>query len=132
MTEQRTPHPALSLPGFTRPVTLSTGLEVHIRKVDVEAVTLDAARHAAGALGEGEAAPRVEEQVALTIDVRRRLLKASLIQPTLPELMTVYGGTDEDADLGLGTDLTVLLEAVDEFNRKPEKAVLPDKAAKKK
>ncbi len=106
------PHPALALKGFTRSVTLSTGIEVHIRKLDRQAVIMSEARRATGVAGgelEGAA------QVGLIIDIQRRTLKAALVQPSLAELMETYGGTEEDPDLGLGDDLTTIMTAIDEF-----------------
>jgi len=39
------PHPTLKLPGFTKTVTLSTGVEVIIKRLNIEAYTVDAAWH---------------------------------------------------------------------------------------
>lgn len=116
-------HPALSLPGFTRAVALGTGLTVHIRKVNVEAITLSTARDVATSpelLSQAQAGSvDTSQELGLVIEVKRRVLQASLIQPTLPELMALYGGTDADSDFGLGDDLSVIHAAIDEFNPAP-------------
>lgn len=116
-------HPALKLPGFTRAVELGTGLTVHIRKVNVEAITLSTARDVATSpelLAQAqEGAVDTVQELGLVIEVKRRVLQASLIQPTLAELMALYGGTDADPDFGLGNDLDVIHTAIDEFNPAP-------------
>lgn len=118
------PHPALALKGFTTSVTLSTGIEVHIRKLDMDKITQATARDAvvSGLLTIEEAqANNIGEQLGLAIEVNARVLKASLVEPTLAELMETYGGSLDDADFGLGSDMTLILKAVDEFNA-PAKA----------
>lgn len=121
-------HPALSLPGFTTSVTLSTGVTVHVRKIDKNAITMAAARDLAaqaGAiegiqelanLGENETPQFTPDQLGMMLDIRRRTLRAALVQPTLPDLMALYGGREDDADLGLGPDLTTLEEAITAWN----------------
>lgn len=125
-------HPALSLPGFTRAVTLSTGLEVHIRRVDLNAVTMAATRDLAADSTE-EALQSIKDsigqKIGIALDIQRRLLRASLIQPTLPELLALYGGSEEADDLGLGCDLATLNQAISEFNPQtaaPEAEVAQD------
>ncbi|MFB9991221.1 hypothetical protein ACFFLM_04390 [Deinococcus oregonensis] len=120
----RKPHPALALKGFTKPVTLGTGIEVHIRKLDMDVITQAAARDAvaSGLLTIDEAnTANVGEQLGLAIEVKTRVLKASLVQPTLTELVEIYGGTMDEADFGLGNDMSLILEAVDKFNPQKKK-----------
>lgn len=119
MTHPKGQHPALKLPGFTRTVALSTGLTAHIRKVDVTAVSMGATRDLAAS---GDIAPGqmdIVDQASLALDVRRRLIRTSLIEPTLPELLEVYGGTPEDDDYGLGSDFTVLVDTIEAFSSLP-------------
>lgn len=129
-------HPALKLKGFTKTVTLSTGVEVIIKKLNIEAYTMDAARHvmstpalltAAGEYAkesaaaiesvDGQAPAMSREQMLETsVQLQEKLLRAALIEPKLEALVELYGGTLEEPDYGLGPDLTVLLEAVQEFS----------------
>lgn len=120
MTTERAQHPALKLPGFTRAVELSTGLTVHIRKVDVTAVSMGATRDLAAS---GEITPGqmgLADQASLALDVQRRLIRMSLVQPTLAQLLEVYGGQLDQDDLGLGADYTTLSNAIAEFNPAPQ------------
>lgn len=147
------PHPATLLKGFTKTVELSTGVEVIIKKLNIEAYTMDAARHvmstpalltAAGEYAkesaaaiesvDGQAPAMSREQMMETsIQLQEKLLRAALIAPRLEALVELYGGGLEEPDYGLGPDLTVLLEAVQEFSAPDKKVVaaaeqFPDKA----
>ncbi|MBZ9753173.1 hypothetical protein K7W42_20260 [Deinococcus sp. HMF7604] len=120
--EIRAPHPALALPGFTRAVELSTGITVHIRRVDRTAFTMALSRHfaAQGQLDQMVAdGANLADQLGFVLELRHRIFKASLIQPTLPELLALYGGDLEQEDFGLGCDLEILDLAIAEFS--PEK-----------
>jgi len=130
------PHPATLLKGFTKTVTLSTGVEVIIKRLNIEAYTMDAARHvmstpalltAAGEYAkesaaaiesvDGQAPSMSREQMLETsIQIQEKLLRGALIQPKLEELLELYGGSLAEPDYGLGPDLTALLDAVQEFS----------------
>lgn len=135
MTLQRT-HPAFKLTGFTREVELGTGLTVAIRKVGVSALQMHVAQEFAARRQESGGEVGQADQAALAIEITRRLLKTALIEPTLPELLALYGGSEDQDDLGLGDDLEVLLEAIGAFS--PQKAetaeepASPVKASRKK
>ncbi|GAA4002665.1 hypothetical protein GCM10022631_11710 [Deinococcus rubellus] len=147
------PHPALKLKGFTKTVTLSTGIDVIIKKLNIEAYTMDAARHvmstpalltAAGEYAkesaaaiesvDGQAPTMSREQMLETsLQIQEKLLRGALIEPKLEALVELYGGSLEEPDYGLGPDLTVLLEAVQAFSAPDKKVVaqaeaFPDKA----
>lgn len=132
MTAPATPHPAERLPGLTKRVTLSSGIEVLLRRVDLEAVTLDATQHvmnrhellqvagehaqeaaqAVAALDPGGRRPSalsVEAESALAVS--KSVLRATLLQPRLEELIALYGGREDQSepDLGLGPDFADLL-----------------------
>lgn len=131
-----TPHPALKLKGFTKTVILSTEIEVIVKKLNLEAYTMDAARHVLSTPAllmaaseyakesteametiDGKAPSLSREQMLeLNIQIQEKLLRAALIQPKLEELIELYGGSLEEPDYGLGPDLNVLLEAVQEFS----------------
>ncbi|AWN22214.1 hypothetical protein DKM44_02325 [Deinococcus irradiatisoli] len=135
------PHPATLLKGFTKTVTLSTGVEVIIKKLNIEAYTMDAARHvmstpalmtAAGEYARESAAaiesvdgpsPAMsrEQMLETSLQIQEKLLRGALIEPKLEALIELYGGSLEEPDYGLGPDLTMLLEAVNDFSSpKPE------------
>ncbi|WP_161884051.1 hypothetical protein [Deinococcus alpinitundrae] len=147
------PHPALKLKGFTKTVELSTGVEVIIKKLNIEAYTMDAARHvmstpalltAAGEYAkesaaaiesvDGQAPTMSREQILETsLQIQEKLLRGALIEPKLEALIEMYGGSLEEPDYGLGPDLTVLLNAVQEFSAPTPEVVataeaFPDKA----
>lgn len=142
MTEpEKKTHPLERFPGATKRVTLPmTGLEVVVRRADVDAITADAMKMTlqTGALREvaqgwaqeaaGEAAkdsttpPRPqmalppEMEIILMQEANRAVLRSVVVLPTLDELMAEYGGRDSDPDLGLGPDFKALMAAVNEMN----------------
>lgn len=118
-------------------VTLSTGIVVELAPVDVggqqpatlhEALTSALARIGMQNAAEGAAllreivpaAPRdpdhwpdgaaVQLRAARAAEVS--LLRRACVSPTLAELLATYGGDEADADLGLGPDYALLLDAV--------------------
>lgn len=118
------------------------GVEVIVRRVDVDAITADAFRAtlSTGTLKEvaqkwaaeaAEAAqqkdgkaPRPqpalapEDEITLSIEAGKAVLRNAVVTPTLDELLTTYGAAPDNtyADLGLGTDYSVLMAAVNEMN----------------
>ena len=138
-------HPAEKLHGFTARVKLLAGT-VLIRKVNIEAVTMDAAIHVinakaalkvasehakeAGDLAaerrETPARPRMEmeDEIQTTIEASRRILRSALLQPRLEELVTAYGAREDlsEPDLGLGPDFDVLMQASNQHNSSSEEA----------
>lgn len=138
--EETQRHPLEAFPGATQAVTLPmTGLEVVIRKLDVEAVRNDAMRtvlslpalrevsqmFAAEAAGEAQKGGdpqrnrgQLPPEVMLDIqrESQRALIRSALIRPDLGALIGLYGGSLDAPDLGLGPDYSVLATAIDEFS----------------
>lgn len=138
--EEMKRHPLEAFPGATLAVTLPmTGLEVVIRKLDVEAITNDAIRtvlslpalrevsqtFAALAAGEAQkggdpARSRGELSTEVALDIeresRRALIRSALIRPDLDTLIGLYGGTLDAPDMGLGPDYSHLAGAIDTFS----------------
>ncbi|GGO32721.1 hypothetical protein [Deinococcus humi] len=138
--DQTKPHPLESFPGATLAVTLPmTGLEVIIRKLDVEAIRNDGMRTAlslpalrevsqsfaqiaAGEMqkGDGPARNRGELPPEVMLDIeremKRALIRTALIRPDLDTLVALYGGSLEAPDLGLGPDYSYLAGQIDTFS----------------
>ncbi len=141
MSEKR--HPLEAFPSAVKYLTLpTTGVEVVIRRLDIDAITADASRTvlnmpAVREVAQAWAAEAAEKtksdtptrpqvslppEVMLEIDraARQGMLRAAVLRPTLDELVSLYGGSTETADLGLGPDYGYLLSEVDGFsNTKP-------------
>lgn len=139
MTEK---HPLEKFPGMTKTLTLPlSGVEVVIRKVDMEVLTQDmalasmkssdlmqvAARYS-NEVSEETSGTSVSERLMQEIDtgelmknIRSGLLREAVIRPTIDQLRAeVYGGRADSSDLGMGPDYSYLVKAVDEFNAKPK------------
>lgn len=118
-------------------LTLQTGIQVTLRPVDLDArtpLTLRDAMAAAYAQVGAQHAKAAGERLARQLgpdhkprpadsdaagsllragrDLEVSLLRRALVQPTLPDLMAAYGGSEDDADLGLGPDYATLMQAV--------------------
>ena len=142
MTEPNaTPHPLERFPGATRTVTAPmTGLPVVIRKVDFDAITLDSARfvlsgpamrevaqewaaRATEEMKEDGETPRPrgslppEAELEIQREASRAALRCALLRPTLDELVAEYGGSLDEADLGLGSDFSWLAGEVSAFSK---------------
>lgn len=125
MTLQRT-HPAYKLTGFIREVELPTGITVAIRKISTDALQMHVAQEFAARRQAAGSEVGPADQAALAIEITRRLLRTALIEPTLPELLELYGGNEEQDDLGMGDDLETLLQAIGEHS--PQKEAPPEQA----
>ena len=128
-----------SLNGFFREVTLSTGISVKIRKLDMVAFRSSAYRHvlehSVARLGaenarEGgdllasasvtpqrpaELDPELENaRLMLEMDdyETRKTLEMGLVRPKLPELIALYDGDLELPDCGLGPDYSLLIQLI--------------------
>lgn len=138
---QQTPqHPLERMRGLAERITLpASGIEVVIRKADVEAITQDSMKFALNtsllkevaqtwAKEAGEASrdagqtsrPEMPLDTAEMLELARKmevaLLRNVVAAPPLDELITLYGGSDQLADFGMGSDYRALLDAVNRLN----------------
>ena len=142
MAFPETEHPQEAFPGFTERLTLSSGVVVLLRRVDVEAITLDTAAHVLNSFalleqGAQHAKDVVAEvvsrdpyamrppsfeqfaaQAETVLEVSQRTIKAALLTPRLEALVAMYGGREDmsEPDLGLGNDYSLLLSKIDSMN----------------
>lgn len=121
-------------------ITLSTGIVVTLRPVDISGdapltlrEALGSALAQAGAKHAGVGAAQLQEQIKrddpwaerrpeeqssaeLIVQAERHLrvalLRRGCVHPSLDDLLAVYGGTEDQDDLGLGPDFTLLSEAI--------------------
>ncbi|MCP2015616.1 hypothetical protein L1280_002784 [Deinococcus sp. HSC-46F16] len=139
MTEKKT-HPLEKFAGATKRITLPmSGIEVVVRRADVDAITNDAmkttfqtgvlrevaaewAKEAAEETRPEGSQPRPQPQLSpdqllvIQAEATRAVLRNTVILPTLDELMELYGGGEQFADLGFGPDYQPLMDAVNELN----------------
>ena len=135
-----------ALPGFHADVTLTTGVSVRLRKVDLTAIQeaafsslvmgahAQAGRKHAEAAGDflrrvlketdtpaGEIPDELLEFPELILNHKRdsdvALLRASCIEPTLDGLVELYSGDLTLPDLGLGPDYSLLLAYTRQHSR---------------
>lgn len=138
--QQVAQHPLEKMQNMAERVTLpGSGIEVVVRRGDIEAITQDAMRFAlntgtmqevaaewAKAANEHAAEPggQKRQQAQLSalemLDVARKteaaVIRAVVAAPPLDDLIAAYGGSAELPDLGLGTDYAALKAAVDRLN----------------
>lgn len=144
-------HPFEKFPGATRRVILPlSGVEVVVRRVDVEAVTSGCVLHAfrTGVLQDvaqewarqsaedtqDPTQPRrpapelgMEDGLKLSRAIEVGILRNAVLAPPFDDLMALYGGSEAADDLGFGPDYSVLIGAANELN--PPKAGEVERAA---
>ncbi|WP_261665493.1 hypothetical protein [Deinococcus sp. Marseille-Q6407] len=144
MTEiQKTPlQPIEKFPGMSKRVTLpGSKIEVVIRQVDTEVITLDGVSESANsgellqvaaAYAESSGKTMSDGSVAdmmklptMTLSVmemirrsRNAMLREAVVAPSLDDLRELYGGRRDSSDLGMGRDFGFLSKAVEHFNSK--------------
>lgn len=146
MTEplQQVPaHPLERFPGAAKRFTMPmTGIEVVVRRADVDIITADCmkatlqtgvlrevaaewAKTASESAKEDEKPERYqpeltpEQMLALNREAERAVIRATVIAPAFDDLLALYGGLESHADLGMGPDYRVLVAAVNEMNPTP-------------
>ena len=147
MTEIQKPpqtprQPIENFHGMSERVTLpGSKIEVVIRQVDTEVITLDGVSESASAgellqvaaaYAESSTKTMSDSNVAdmmklptmalSVLEMMRRsrnaTLREAVVAPSLDELREIYGGRRDSADLGMGRDYSFLSNAVERFNSK--------------
>lgn len=133
-------HPLEKMNGMAERITLpGSGIEVVVRRADVEALTADALRFAfttpvlqqvaqdwatrageaakvPGQLDRPQPALDMGQQMELARQMNAATFRAVVVAPKLDDLIAMYGGDEQLADFGMGSDFKVLKDAVDRLN----------------
>lgn len=133
MTQQPPRHPLEDMPNMAERVTLpASGIEVVVRRADVDALSQDALRQGLGISGIDQLALGDTAQLAASVGAMQALdlvqtveafiFRSVIAAPPLDELAARYGGNVNLPDFGMGSDYRFLQGVVDRLNPPAEDA----------